>query len=171
MFLLSIKKVGVLSPGLGPPNTRKMPSSWSKFKGRPLKWSEGWNTSLMKKGGGSCACSAWREGSGETSFWPSRTRSELINRRGINFLHEQKAIGKGQMVLNWKKNLDYILEETFLLRVCVLLEQKFLTFAHWVAKTCPWTSLILAVLVLPHITVIMECLCLCSLALPRFHLT
>ena len=158
-----------------------MPSSWSKFKGRPLKRQEGWNTSLMKKGGGSRACSAWREGSGETSLWPSRTRSELINRRGTNFLHEQKAIGKGKMVLNWKKkkterkkkkeNLDYILEETFLLGVCVLLEQKFLTFAHWVAKTCPWTSLILAVLVLPHITVIMECLCLCSLALPRFHLT
>jgi len=41
---------------------------------RPQKWSQGWNTSSMKKGWESWGCSAWRrEGSGETSLQHSST--------------------------------------------------------------------------------------------------
>jgi len=45
--------------------------------------------------------SAWRrEGSGETSFWPSSTWRELKNRRGTDFLHGLKVTEQGGVVLN-----------------------------------------------------------------------
>ena len=45
--------------------------SWNE---RPWRWSEGWNTSLVKTGWRSWACLAWsREDSEETSLLPSST--------------------------------------------------------------------------------------------------
>jgi len=56
----------------GAPNAGKMWSSWRESRAGPWEWWEGWNTSAMKTGSGCYGCSAWRrEGSGETSLWPS----------------------------------------------------------------------------------------------------
>lgn len=42
---------------------------WSRSRGRPQIWSEGWRTSPTKTGWESWDCSAWRrDGSGETSL-------------------------------------------------------------------------------------------------------
>ena len=50
------------------------------------------------------ACLAWkREGSRETSLWPSSTWSESINRIGNGCLWEWTVIGQGGMVLNWDR--------------------------------------------------------------------
>ena len=65
------------------PSTGMTWSSWRGSRGGPLRWSEGWNTSPVRKGWGNWTCLARRrEGSGETSFWPSSTWREHINRRG-----------------------------------------------------------------------------------------
>jgi len=45
----------------GTPSTGKTRSSWSGSRGGPLRWSEGWSTSPMKKGWGNWACLAWKE--------------------------------------------------------------------------------------------------------------
>jgi len=58
----------------GAPSRERMWSSWRGSRGGPLRWSEGWSTSPMRKGWGNWACLVWRrEGSGETSLWPSST--------------------------------------------------------------------------------------------------
>ena len=87
----------------GAPSTGRMWSSCSGSRGGPL-WSEGWNTSPMKKGWRNWDCLAWRkEGSRETSLWPSSTWRERINRRGNGCLWGWIVIGQGGMVLNWDR--------------------------------------------------------------------
>ena len=76
----------------------------SRSRGGPLRWSEGWSTSPVKKGWGNWACLAWRrEGTGETSLWPSSTWRENINRKGNDCLRGWIVIGQGGMVLNWDR--------------------------------------------------------------------
>ena len=55
----SASRSGALSTG-------KTWTCWSRSRGEPQKWSEGWNTSPIRKGRESWGCSAWsREGSRE----------------------------------------------------------------------------------------------------------
>jgi len=61
----------------GAPSTGRMWSCWSKSRGGPLRWSEGWSTSSVKKDWGSWDCLAWRS-YGETSLQPSSTKREFI---------------------------------------------------------------------------------------------
>ena len=76
---------GILQPDLGSP-AQEMWSCWSRCRGGPWRWSEGWSISPMKKGWGSWACLAWRrKSSRETSLQPSSTWSEHINRRQMDF--------------------------------------------------------------------------------------
>ena len=85
----------------GASSTRKAQNSWYKSRGGPLRWSEGCSTSATKKGWGNWACGAWkREGSRETSVWPSSTWREHINRSGIDCLHGLIVIREGGIVLN-----------------------------------------------------------------------
>jgi len=52
--------------------------------------------SPVQKGWGNCTCLAWkREGSGETSLWPSNTWREHINRKGNSCLQGWVVIGQG----------------------------------------------------------------------------
>ena len=47
---------------------------WSRSRGGPQRWSEGWSNSAVRTGWGSWGCSAWRrEGSGVTLEQPSST--------------------------------------------------------------------------------------------------
>jgi len=103
----------------GAPSTGRMWSSWSGSRGGPLRWSEGWSTSPMRKGWGNWACLAWRrEGLGETSLWPSGTWREHINRKGSGCLQGWTVIGQGGMVLNSDRGgLRWILGRSFSHRV------------------------------------------------------
>ena len=68
---------GALCPGLGSTVQEGCGSCWSRSRGGPLRCSEGWNTSPVRKRWGSWACLAWRrEGSGTTSLWPPRAYRE-----------------------------------------------------------------------------------------------
>ena len=51
---------GVLCPVLGALSTGKTWSCWSRSRGGPQKWSEGWNTSPTRTVWESWGCSAWR---------------------------------------------------------------------------------------------------------------
>ena len=71
----------------GVPSIRKMLNYWSRSRGGPWRWSEGWIMFTMRKGEGSWACSSWRrEGFGETSLWSSSTWMELKSRWPNNIL-------------------------------------------------------------------------------------
>jgi len=51
----------------GDPNKRRTWMCWSRCRGGPRRWSEGWSTSPTRTGWGSWGCSAWRrEGCGVT---------------------------------------------------------------------------------------------------------
>ena len=56
------------------PSTRRTWSCWSRSRGGPQRWSEGWNISPVRKGWESWGCSAWRrEGCWEALEQPSST--------------------------------------------------------------------------------------------------
>jgi len=57
-------------------------SCWSRSRGGPQGCSEGWSTSPMETGWELGLFSLEKEGSGETSLWPSSTWRELVSRRG-----------------------------------------------------------------------------------------
>ena len=58
----------------GASSTGKTQTCWSGSRGDPQQWSEGWNTSPMRKGWESWGCPAWiREGCGETLLQLSST--------------------------------------------------------------------------------------------------
>jgi len=62
----TVSRPGVLSK-------RRMKSCWSGSRGGLQRWSEGWSTSRMKKGQGSCTYLNWRrESAGKTSLRPSQ---------------------------------------------------------------------------------------------------
>lgn len=44
----------------GAPNTGRTWSCWGRSRGGPWRWSEGWNTSPMRKDRDSWSCSSWR---------------------------------------------------------------------------------------------------------------
>lgn len=63
VILPSLHLSGVLHPALAlPPASpqNKKDTCWSKSKGGPQTWSEGWSTSLMRTGWASWGCSPWR---------------------------------------------------------------------------------------------------------------
>ena len=84
------------------------------------KWSEGWNTSPMRKGWDSWGCSAWRrEASEETLLPSSSTWRWLIRKLERDFLQGHIVKEQGVLDLNWKKDrfrLD-IRKKFFTLRV------------------------------------------------------
>jgi len=76
------------APQARAPSIRRVWSCYSRLIGGPLRWSEGWSTSLMMKGWGSWDCFAGRrEGSREASSQSSITWKKLTNMSGNDFLH------------------------------------------------------------------------------------
>ena len=74
----TVSRCGVLSTG-------ETQTCWSAFRGGPQKCSKGWNTSAMRTGWESWACSAGRgEGSEVTWGWPFNIWWETRRRKGTD---------------------------------------------------------------------------------------
>ena len=98
-------------------NTR----TWScsgRSRGGPQRWSEGWNTSPVRKG--------WESWSSSAPVEKRRLQGDLgvafqylkgpTGKLGRDFLSGQVATGQGEMALNWKReDLDYTSGRNFLL--------------------------------------------------------
>jgi len=82
----------------GAVSTAKTWMCWSRSRGRPQKWSQGWIISPTRKGWESWSCSAWRrEGSGE---WPFNNCRGPIRKIRTDFLVRPVVRGQRVMVLN-----------------------------------------------------------------------
>jgi len=91
----------------GAPSTRRKWSCWSGSRVEPWGYSEGWNTSPMRKGWERWTCLVWRrEGSKETSLWPFSAWGEFISTRGTNFLRGLIVIEQEFELKEWRFQLD-----------------------------------------------------------------
>ena len=98
---------GVLCPALEPQHRTDV-DLLERVQRRPQKWSEGWNTSAVRKGWESWGCSAWRrEGSRKSLLEPFSTWRPT-GKQEEDFWQRRVVIAWAVMALNWNRaDLDY----------------------------------------------------------------
>ena len=87
-------------------STRKMWTCWSGSRGGPQTWSQGWNTSPMRKGWKSWRCSAWRRVCRHLIVAFQYLMGAYKRDGDTNFLAGPVAIGQRIMVLS-KERVDF----------------------------------------------------------------
>jgi len=85
-------------------STGKTRTCWSRSRGGPQKWIEGWNSSPMRKDWETWGCSACRTvGWSETLEQPFSAWRGPSRKPERDFLLRGVVIGQRVMTLNWKR--------------------------------------------------------------------